>query len=354
MRVVNRLKNRLLAFRADWRELIRQPESEKRVVKPLAITFDITDKCCLKCGTCSKWGQEAAKPELNTEEWKNIILKLKKWLAQYSFSVSGGEPFMRKDLLEIAGFAAENDIGVWVTTNGYLIDQKRAEAIAKSGIVTLAVSLNGVKAETHDYTRGVRGSHEKAIRAIKCLNETRDKMRLDISAILMGYNQNEVVDLVRWVHDNNVDGIGFQALDNASSFYSWGNPDSVSHNNRNWFLTNEFWPKDANRMCEVIDEIIRLKRQGYRIYNLYEQLEWMKRYFDSPEGVLEIECKVGMSNFSVDPYGNVRLCFNMEPIGNMLRSDPQAIWTSGNAKRQRKKIKQCRQTCRLLNCNFRG
>ena len=55
------------------------------ILKPTGITFDITDRCQLKCMTCTKWKTppEAQLDELGTEDWKATILKLKQWLGEF-------------------------------------------------------------------------------------------------------------------------------------------------------------------------------------------------------------------------------------------------------------------------------
>ena len=86
----------------------------------------------------------------------------------------------------------------------------------------------------------------------------------------------------------------------------------------------------------------------------YDFLEY-KKYFNDPIDYPKISppCGVGFKNFSIDSDGNVRLCFTFPPIGNILESDPDKIWKSLEAKRQRNIINSCKKTCKLLLCNRR-
>ena len=80
--------------------------------KPQQITFDVTDRCQLRCVTCSKWktvSSDVIDKELTTEEWKKVLEDLKNWLGEgFWFCFSGGEPFLRPDIFEIAKSRNEN------------------------------------------------------------------------------------------------------------------------------------------------------------------------------------------------------------------------------------------------------
>lgn len=79
----NRKINRLLksAIRSWLPINILNRLCNARFILPSSITIDVTDKCNLRCKTCDKWMSEMVPGELNTDEWKAAILKLKKWLS---------------------------------------------------------------------------------------------------------------------------------------------------------------------------------------------------------------------------------------------------------------------------------
>ena len=100
---------------------------------------------------------------------------------------------------------------------------------------------------------------------------------------------------------------------------------------------------------EAINEIIELKKAGYPIGNGFNQLEAFKIMISNPEQIQNTECRVGENNFAIDPYGNCRICFCMEPIGNLKDSLPENLWFSETANEIREKISKCTKKCRLLN-----
>lgn len=329
------------------------------LLKPTGITFDITDRCQLKCPTCGKWKTppELQREELSTEEWKSIILKLKQWLGEFSFCFSGGEPFLRKDIFEIISFAVDNNVHPSVVSNGYGFSSI-VEKVVESDLESLHVSLNGLSPSIHDVTRGVEGAYYKTLQFIRDVNLQRkkceSKLRLSVATILMPSNCGEAISLVRWVRDEGIDSISLQTLELPDSFHPYYAIQSIPVKgvNYDWCQENLINAAGSEELNEVIDELIVYKQQGYPISNSLEHLKWMKVYFQSPKKVLHLKCKVGVSNFSIDPYGNVRLCFNMEPIGNIRFTTPKQLYNSRKSREQRQLIRKCDMLCRLLACNF--
>ena len=162
-------------------------------LKPTGITFDITDRCQLKCLTCTKWKTppEVQHKESSTEEWKLIILEMKQWLGEFAFFFNGGKPFLRKDIFEIISFAVDNNIHPSVISNGCGFSSI-AEKVVESGLESFTVSLNGLSSCTHDVTRGVKGAFHKTIQSIRDVDLHRrkceSKLGLSVATILMPFN----------------------------------------------------------------------------------------------------------------------------------------------------------------------
>jgi radical SAM protein with 4Fe4S-binding SPASM domain len=60
---------------------------------------------------------------------------------------------------------------------------------------------------------------------------------------------------------------------------------------------------------------------------------------------------IGYSGFLIDPEGDIHICRNMEPIGNIKHDLPEEAWNSEKAKEVRKKIWNCTRSCKILACN---
>lgn len=337
---------------------------KNRIDKPQQITFDITDRCQMKCVTCSKWktvSSEVINKELSTDEWKNVLSDLRNWLGGgFWFCFSGGEPFLRKDIFELAQFAHQLGIKVASMTNAFSI-QHLYDEIINSPIESLNISLNAINNPIiHDESRGRDGSYEKSLDAIltlkKLRNEKNKNLGINVATIMFPENLDEVIPLVEFVTRNKINGIMFQLLDDKESFHGYNVQKGC--NTQGYKMPQELRNKYSNmskHAIEIINKLIEMKQAGHSIYNSLEQLNAMKIFFNNPDDILSvIKCDVGSTNYAIDPYGNVRLCFNMEPVGNVKENKPNEIWESANAQYCRNLTKSCKMYCRMLNCNFKG
>jgi MoaA/NifB/PqqE/SkfB family radical SAM enzyme len=317
--------------------------SDYGILRPSTIAISMTNRCNSKCLTCSYWNNNSIEEELTTAEWKDIISRIKDWYGPFKFTIGGGEPLMRKDICDVISHAVNIGSHPSIITNGLLLSKKRISELIDAGLKEIVISLNGIKEETHDFTRGIRGGFQKIMNSIEELQKYHDELVIGIATILMGYNMDEASNLVRWVKKKGLDRITFQAL-----FYETG---EKAYKN-GWYKDSELWTVKRGTYHEHIDELILLKEVGYPIANTVEQLRHFNSYFLKPDQKLPIPCKIGIHGFFVDPNGNVMLCYLFNPIGNLNKDNPRDVWNSQKARSIRKKIKKCQLNCRLKNCNY--
>ncbi|QGF23772.1 radical SAM/SPASM domain-containing protein [Raineyella fluvialis] len=159
---------------------------------PLGTVYWITtQKCNLRCTYCY---QDAARPraeELSTDEGKAVIDQAHAAGAQ-TFVFTGGEPFSRRDLLELAAYSKSKGLRTNVITNGAFINVHNIDRVA-SIFDLVTVSLDHLIPEHHDRIRGHR-SWEKAIRAIDLLLEAG--VSVDINSVLSRHGIEDLAALV--------------------------------------------------------------------------------------------------------------------------------------------------------------
>lgn len=148
--------------------------------------WESTIKCNLACAHCRRLeSDEAVVTDLSTSQAKTVIEQLTQLgQAQPMMPVlvfSGGEPLCRDDIFELIGYAKSLGITPALATNATLIDESIAQKIADSGIVRVAVSLDGATAEVHDKLRQLDGAFEKAIEGIKCLRAKGVPFQINIT-----------------------------------------------------------------------------------------------------------------------------------------------------------------------------
>ena len=132
--------------------------------KPLFASYNVTGRCNMKCTFCEWWKHQI--PELSTKQALKAIDAVCS-LGVPFFDLSGGEPLLRKDLIVLAKRVASHGCLVSMNTNGTLFTENIIDDVAKV-FDTVVVSLDGPK-QMHDKIRGVPGTYDKAVKAIKLL-----------------------------------------------------------------------------------------------------------------------------------------------------------------------------------------
>jgi len=160
--------------------------------------WEATIRCNLCCAHCRRLEtNESATSDLSTTKARDLMDELAQLgREQHQMPVlvfSGGEPLCRDDIFELIDYAKSFGIVPALATNGTMINAAMAQKIADSGIVRVAVSLDGATAEIHDKLRQLQGSFERAIEGIKYLCEKNVPFQINIT--LTKHNAEQLADI---------------------------------------------------------------------------------------------------------------------------------------------------------------
>ncbi|MBW1893390.1 MAG: heme b synthase [Deltaproteobacteria bacterium] len=173
---------------------IPEHSTEKKESSLRLVAWETTRNCNLSCKHCRA---SATMGPYSGELDTSASLKLLDQIAQVGKPIvilTGGEPLLREDIFEVAGYGTSIGLRMVMAPNGTLITKPIAEKMAKAGIARISISLDGATAESHDKFRGVKGAFEGALCGIQYakdaeiefqINTTITKTNLDeIPAIL--------------------------------------------------------------------------------------------------------------------------------------------------------------------------
>ena len=320
----------------------------KKLTNPQTVNFDITDKCNFRCQTCDKWKTPPEGKELSLEEIRKILLNLKEWLQNYLVFFSGGEPLLRKDLTEILKLCWQQGIAKGIITNGSLINCYIAKKFSDADLRLVNISINSIDAKKQDEIRGTKNCLKKIRKAVKTLR--RKKIQTVLNCVIDSNNINELDKIVYWAKEKECK-ILFQAYFN-STFAFHKNEKQQYTLEKDWFLNDFLLPRNKIEISKAINKLLELKKKGFPIANSEKQLNFFKDYFLNPEKSLPFSCQNGSKSFMLDPYGNMRLCFNFPSLGNLRQNSARTLWFSEKARKQREAIERCHFNCKILNCNF--
>lgn len=317
------------------------------LVRPWWVVIDITDRCFFRCPTCAKWHAAPRREELGTDDWRRVLDRLGGWLGRFHLSFTGGEPLLRQDLPDLIAWAKQSGATTNLMTNGYLVDEALVARLIVAGLDSVSISLNGLAAGTHDRSRGVPGSFDRAVNALALFKES-GKVQVSVSAVLSGDNAEEIASLVTWARSKGIDGVGIQPQVPAFAFQPH---DEALPSDSFASQGVDLSPEDRAAVDRSIGRLIAMKREGYPIVSSERLLNATRRYFQRSDEKSFSGCLAGFDNVLVDPYGEVRICNLMEPLGNAREADPGELWYSPRARQQRRVSGRCRKPCRLLICN---
>jgi len=149
--------------------------------RPYVISWNLTYRCNLACEHCyldagprPMVGSEsfADRSELGTEECFKVIDEIAAFAPECLTILTGGEPLLRRDILEIVRRAAERGLWVVVGTNGVRITENVARHLADAGARGLSLSLDALDPDRHDHFRQVRGAWQNTVDGAEILNRT--------------------------------------------------------------------------------------------------------------------------------------------------------------------------------------
>jgi radical SAM protein with 4Fe4S-binding SPASM domain len=167
------------------------------------VSIALTNRCTMRCLMCEI--PAGAADELSSADVKKAISDAAA-LGAGTVVLCGGEPLLREDLVDLVAFGAGHGLGMCLTTNGTLLDEKMAQRLAAARIKVVNVSLEGKK-ETHELLRAA-GSFDKAIQALECLR--RANVESTVACTVSRYNFRELCAVVEMAKKHGATTVLFQ------------------------------------------------------------------------------------------------------------------------------------------------
>jgi len=166
------------------------------------VVWNATKTCNLECVHCYADARKLRfANELTTTEARGMIEDLAA-LKVPALLISGGEPLVRPDILDLARYAMSLGVRVTFSTNGTLIDEQKARQIADIGVTYVGISIDGDEAR-HDRMRGRDGAYREALRGIR--NCRAAGIRVGVRFTVTQDNVEEIDSVFRLIEN---EGIG--------------------------------------------------------------------------------------------------------------------------------------------------
>ncbi|MCP5108200.1 MAG: radical SAM protein [bacterium] len=290
--------------------------------KTFYFQWHFIESCNLRCSHC--YQKDYAFVDLEDEKILEIAhtldYTLKKWNRDGRISLTGGEPFLRKELLlKLLDFFENSPNFYWmgILSNGILVDEEIADRMKPfKKLKEIQVSIDGADAGSHDSIRG-EGSFDKAVNAVKLLK--RKGFTVSIMFTLHKRNRDEPLRIIDLAHDLGVDYLTIERIvpnnqDDIHIFYM-----------------------EPGELKETYEAIYQKKLE-------IEKRSQLKVRVSRPLWCLVGDeaggfCPAGFTSLSILHDGTILPCRRLElPLGNILEDGLFKPWyTSGTLWRMRNK-----------------
>ena len=165
-----------------------------------SVSWNLTRRCNLECAHCYMSAHAGAdtRGELTTAECRRVMDEIAAVNPNVFLILTGGEPLLRRDIWEVAGFAADKKFTTVFGTNGVRLREREARLMRAHGVLGASISLDSTDHVKHDAFRRLPGAWDAAVRATRVLGDEGLDFSLHMS--VTDWNVREVpamIDLAR-------------------------------------------------------------------------------------------------------------------------------------------------------------
>jgi radical SAM protein with 4Fe4S-binding SPASM domain len=295
---------------------------------PTDVSIITTYRCQMRCKMCDIW-------ENPTDKRQELTAKELEILPSFKFvNITGGEPFVRRDLEEIVEVMMKKSPRVVISTSGWHTDRifRLAEKFPNVGI---RVSIEGL-AEKNDELRGREGSFDRGLRVLLTLKEMGVK-DIGYGCTVSNHNSADMLWLYKLSREL---GMEFATAAFHNSYY---------------------FHKDDNEITNKDEVIGNFHRLIDLLLKENTPKSWFRAFFNL--GLINyirgrprmLPCEAGTANFFIDPYGEAYPCNGLEErywkesMGNIRAAGSfDGLWNGEQARKVREMVRVCPKNCWMV------
>lgn len=287
-------------------------------IQDFFVQWHLTERCNLSCTHCYQTGGLVA--ELELAEIKEVLGEITEmitaWEEAYSLkfspglNVTGGEPFLRKDLFEILEEMAARNFAIYLLTNGTMVDEEKAKALAGLGVRGVQVSLEGPQ-DIHDAIRG-NGSFAASCLGVRHLLNAG--LKVTMNATLSEINGDKFREMVGIAGDLGAQRLGFSRL--VPSGRGLGLVDRVI---------------GSDRVKEIYQDIFSMPTNGLEIVTGDPVASQLRNGLTNEDcgDIATGGCAAGVSGLTLLADGTILPCRRLAvTIGNVREDSLREIWAN--------------------------
>jgi MoaA/NifB/PqqE/SkfB family radical SAM enzyme len=289
--------------------------------RPFDVLLQVTNRCNMQCSFCDFWDNPAPKgQELTLAEFQRIASELSE-LGTFIVSIEGGEPFLRKDLVDIVRAFSKDHITA-LFTSGWYVSEDNARALWDAGLTHASVSIDFSDPARHDKKRKIEGTTERAWRAVDIFRDTAPHGGRQVNVMSVLMNQNWL-DMEALFLQSRAHAVGHQV-----TLLSTGG---------------------TRRAAGEDDELPPLGVAAHMttLFDKYAHVRFFREYFERLDAFVSggpmPTCHAGEQAFNIDHVGNVASCIERigQPVGNVR--DASLVDLHRRLRRDQPEVAECQK-----------
>ena len=314
---------------------------------PMNYTVSLLYTCNSRCSTCNIWKKSAK--NLTSDEYKKIFKGIGH--SPYWITFSGGEPFLRQDILEVvtAIYQASKPRIINIPTNGLLTKAivEKTEQIAKAcpkAQIIINLSIDGIE-EQHDNIRNVPGNYKKVVSTFAKLKALQvSNLSVGIHTVISKFNVDSFAAVANQLMQMHPDAYITEIAEERVELDTMGldiTPAILSYKSAIDYLIHSI----KNDRFIGMNKITMAFRIEY--YNLVKRIMRDKTQI--------IPCYSGIASAQISPEGDIwSCCIKARSLGNLRKNkyNFRKIWYSPEAELERRSIHQNECWCPLANASY--
>ncbi|MBD3296949.1 MAG: radical SAM protein [Candidatus Omnitrophica bacterium] len=287
---------------------------------PTTVDLALTGRCNLRCKHCNTADTWSVKNEMSYKEIISVLDQLKE-LKIFNLNLFGGEPFYYPGIKDILRVLNDYPFRLDILTNGTLIDDELVEVLKEQRcLANIQVSLDGARAETHDWQRG-KGAFDKTVAGIERL--AASGLPFSVKAVINSRNYREIRPMAELAMQ-----LGLEAMDFG---------DAVACGKAALYSSDMKF--EANTHKAIMKEVLALKKELPRFGvggTLGQKLQMLDEFYGKGPGGgsrgTYSRCPAGWNMLSIRSDGGVVPCSAFWTLicGNARANKLLDIWEGSN------------------------
>ena len=266
--------------------------------------WDINNECNLNCKHC-RVSEKNDNEKMSLNEAKNLLAQC--WYNGITMlNLSGGEPFLRKDIFDILDYAGKFE-DIVITTNGTLLNENKCKKLSTYNNIKLSISLDGLE-ETHDKFRRRKGAFKKVIDTLPLLNKYNIKYAIKYT--LSKETSKDAIELLNFIAK-----IGAKEF-NVRRVIIAGNA------NKDMVLSNEEYKniiRELIQSCRRID--VKFRTGDPLLIPIFSEV-WGIDIKNDDLSKIYAGCQAGDEIIYIDYKGNVGACSYIPKFVDNIKDKP--------------------------------